>query len=325
MTDANIQFKDGATETKYQKAYGTGTDIDPHYPAIRLGANSGVDVGDIDVLSIAAGDTNIGNVDIVTLPAGNLGAQAKAASLCVNPATDITDAIYIGDIKFGEALPEGTALMGKVGIDQATANANEVVVKSITAGTNAIGKLAANSGVDIGDIDITSIVPGVAATNLGKAEDAGHTSGDTGVMCLAVRQLADAALSGTDLDYEPLQTNAIGHLKVSTKDNGPAWTVTRTYTTSADMTTAAAITVAPTAGQKIYADDILVSAAVAMEYSIQEETSATVFASVFLPASGTIQITLRNGIKAAVADKKLYGKASVAGNVRIAVCYHSEA
>jgi hypothetical protein len=38
------------------------------------------------------------------------------------------------------ALPAGTALIGKVGIDQATANANGVVVKSaIPTGTNTIG------------------------------------------------------------------------------------------------------------------------------------------------------------------------------------------
>lgn len=39
------------------------------------------------------------------------------------------------------ALPAGTNLLGKVGIDQSTANANEVVVKSITAGNNNIGNV----------------------------------------------------------------------------------------------------------------------------------------------------------------------------------------
>lgn len=34
----------------------------------KLAANSGVDIGDVDILSIAAGDNNIGNVDIITLP-----------------------------------------------------------------------------------------------------------------------------------------------------------------------------------------------------------------------------------------------------------------
>lgn len=58
------------------------------------------------------------------------GDQTKASSLSVTPATDIADGRYIGDIKFGEELPAGTQILGKVGIDQATANANEVVVKT---------------------------------------------------------------------------------------------------------------------------------------------------------------------------------------------------
>jgi hypothetical protein len=35
----------------------------------------------------------------------NVGDQAKAASISVTPATDITDGRYIGDIKFGESAP----------------------------------------------------------------------------------------------------------------------------------------------------------------------------------------------------------------------------
>jgi len=61
------------------------------------------------------------------------------------------------------------------------------VVASLPAGSAAIGKLAANSGVDIGDVDVTSIVPGTGATNLGKAEDAVHGSGDTGVMAICYK------------------------------------------------------------------------------------------------------------------------------------------
>lgn len=109
------------------------------------------------------------------------------------------------------------------------------------------------------------------------------------------------------------------------KDNGPAQTLTQTYTTSADMSTAAAITAAPSAGLKIVATDILISAAVAMEFSIQMETSATVLASVFIPANGIAQLTLRGCLKGDTADKKLYGKASVAGNVRVTTIYYSEA
>lgn len=111
----------------------------------------------------------------------------------------------------------------------------------------------------------------------------------------------------------------------STTDSGPAWTVVRTYTTSADMTTAAEITAAPTSGQKIVADDILVSTDTEMLFTVQMETSANALHSLRLPANGTAQITLRDGLKGDAANKKMMGKASVAGNVYITACYHSEA
>lgn len=63
-----------------------------------------------------------------------------------------------------------------------------------------------------GSSDITSVITGTGATNLGKAEDAGHTSGDVGVMSLAVRNDAGTALAGTTLDYIPLTTNSVGGL-----------------------------------------------------------------------------------------------------------------
>src|SRR4051812_31107057 len=61
---------------------------------------------------------------------------------------------------------------------------------ALPAGTNAIGKLAANSGVDIGDVDVLSVanvVPGTGATNLGKAMGSVGGSTDTGVALLGLR------------------------------------------------------------------------------------------------------------------------------------------
>lgn len=102
----------------------------------------------------------------------------------------------------------GAALAGADGdyiplSTDATGNLRTNLVTALPAGTN-----------NIGDVDVLSIVPGTAATNLGKAEDAAHTSGDVGVMALAVRQDATAA-SAADGDYTPLQTNANGELKVA--------------------------------------------------------------------------------------------------------------
>lgn len=78
-------------------------------------------------------------------------------------------------------------------------------------GTDRIQGTAAN-GLEV---DVTRIVPGTGASNLGKAEDAAHTTGDVGVMALTVRQDTAAALGGTDGDYQPAITDASGRLHVN--------------------------------------------------------------------------------------------------------------
>src|SRR5581483_9146543 len=69
----------------------------------------------------------------------------------------------------------------------------------------------------VGTVGVTSVVTGVAATSLGKAEDAAHSSGDVGVMMLAVREASatDLSAGNTDGDYEPLQVDASGRLWVN--------------------------------------------------------------------------------------------------------------
>jgi len=98
----------------------TSASIDGKLPAL-VGGKIPVDA------SVSVDSIDIGDVDITEFPAGNLGQQLKAASLSVAPATDITDATYIGDVKFGEELPAGTQLVGKVGIDQTTPGATNLV------------------------------------------------------------------------------------------------------------------------------------------------------------------------------------------------------
>lgn len=75
-------------------------------------------------------------------------------------------------------------------------------------------------GTPAEDVDVTSVVPGTGATNLGKAEDAAHTSGDVGVMSLAVRNDAGTALAGTTGDYIPLTTDSTGALRALVTGTG---------------------------------------------------------------------------------------------------------
>jgi hypothetical protein len=62
---------------------------------------------------------------------------------------------------------------------------------------------------DIGSIT-TAVVPGTGATNLGKAEDATHTSGDVGIMTMGVRKDTNAQTTNADSDYTPAAFDAYG-------------------------------------------------------------------------------------------------------------------
>lgn len=160
----------------------------------KLVANSGVDIGDVDVTSIVpgVGATNLGkaiqsaqgttDTGVPALVVRNdtladlSGADGDYAPLQVNAS----GALYT-EVKTS-ALPSGAATEAKQDVIETTLNSIEGdtsslagavsgtevqvdVVASLPAGTNAIGKLAANSGVDIGDVDVTSLPSLPAGTN----------------------------------------------------------------------------------------------------------------------------------------------------------------
>lgn len=102
---------------------------------------------------------------------------------------------------------------------------------------------------------ITSVIPGTGATNLGKAEDAAHTSGDVGVMALGVRQNAPAALGGTDGDYVPPIFDALGRMWTMANMSATAIlpsSVSSSYAGTSDL---GVTVVAPESGRntKVYA------------------------------------------------------------------------
>ena len=147
-------------------------------------------IGNVDIASIAAGDNNIGNVDIASaLPAGSntigvvdLGAtdnavlDAIAASLSVLDDWDDSNYANVNINLGGSDAPTGGGgesgalrvtiandSTGVVSVDDGGGaitvdNGGTFAVQStLQAGSATIGKLAANSGVDIGDVDVTSL------------------------------------------------------------------------------------------------------------------------------------------------------------------------
>lgn len=114
-----------------------------------------------------------------------------------------------------------------------TGVATQVTLAAILAALSASG-LGALAVEMINKLDSTldsvTVVPGVGATGLGKAEDAVHSSGDVGVMFLAVRKDTAAALATTDGDYQPPITDSSGRLWVN--NSGVTQPVSGTVTAS---------------------------------------------------------------------------------------------
>ena len=181
-------------------------------------------------LATIAGDTTSmdGNITACNTGAVVLSSGTVTTVSTVTAVTSLDKAVYVDDADWTDNTSSHTLVGGVYQSSPHTVTDGDVspfgvdVNGNIVLGTSAkaIGKLAANTGVDIGDVDVTSIVPGVAATNLGKAEDAGHSTGDVGVMALTVRQDTAANLGDTDADYQPLITDANGRLHVLDENSG---------------------------------------------------------------------------------------------------------
>lgn len=98
--------------------------------------------------SIAAGDNNIGNVDVVTVPSDPFGANADAA------------------VAAGAA---GSIQAKLRRLTQGVEDLKTTIV--LAAGSAAIGKLAANDGVDIGDVTLNNA--SIAVTQSGTWDEVG--------------------------------------------------------------------------------------------------------------------------------------------------------
>lgn len=82
-----------------------------------------------------------------------------------------------------------------------------------TGDANAAPAIDRISSVDYQRVKLTTGAEG-STVALDKAEDSAHSSGDPGIMLLAVRQDTAAALAGTDGDYIPLIVDSTGRLWV---------------------------------------------------------------------------------------------------------------
>src|SRR5262249_6445307 len=133
-----------------------------------------------------------------------------------------------------------------------------VNVAQIAGATTATGHGTASGALRVelptdgtGTIDkiVTSMVPGTSATHLGKAEDAAHTSGDTGVFVLWVANEANSQLPGTDGAYTPIKTDRTGQLFV---DHCPSAAMIRGTATTTGTSDTSLVAASGSASLKTY-------------------------------------------------------------------------
>lgn len=178
--------------------------------------------------TIAAGATNIAKAEDAASADADVGVPAMAIRKATPANTSGTDGDY-------EMLQMSAGRLWT----------SSTIDAALPAGSNAIGKLAANTGVTIGAVEIaaaqtlstvttvgtvstiTNVVHvddnsssltvdnggtfavqatvAAGATNIAKAEDVASADADVGVPAMAIRKATPANTSGTDGDYEMLQ------------------------------------------------------------------------------------------------------------------------
>lgn len=145
---------------------------------------------------------------IVLLDIGGLGVESLFTGAVTGPLTD-------AQLRAVPVPVSGTVATGALTDAQLRASAVPISAANLDVALSTRLKPADTlAGVtSLGSIT-GSVVPGTGASNLGKAEDAGHTTGDTGVMDLGVRvdvpNLPTAAPSSTNTDYTAKAVDAYG-------------------------------------------------------------------------------------------------------------------
>lgn len=182
----------------------TSTKIDTALPAGtnaigKLAANDGVDIGDVTVNN-ASGASAVNIQD-----GGNSITVDGSVTVTQATGTNLHTVIDSGTTTVTQATGTNLHTVVDSGVIT-TVGAITSITNALPTGTNSIG--------DIRSIT-TSVTPGTAATNLGKAEDAPHTTGDVGVMTLGVRNDTGVALANSDQDYVPHTMNSQGGMWVA--------------------------------------------------------------------------------------------------------------
>ncbi len=246
-------------------------------------------------------------VQVSQATAASLNMTEASAASALTALQLIDDTVYTDDTStHATGTSKGLLMMAAATPTDTAVNANDIgavgmtvnrelfvsLTTALPAGTNGIGKLTANAGVTIGAVEIaaaqtlstvttvttltgtTTLTPGTGATNLGKAEDAGHTSADVGVYTLGVRvDTPNVALTNTDADYSSFGTNKLGSIRTAALEDDLATAATKhvkKYYTNAGAVTDGIIW-SPAAGARWFATMIAINVSAAATVTLEDD------------------------------------------------------
>lgn len=243
----------------------------------KLAANSGVDIGDVTLNAgtaefgkLAAGVAEIGNVK----NSGTFVTQVNGDALTSLQLID--DVVHVDDAGFTLGTSKGVMTMGFAGTQ--SVNANDAAALACTTGGFLKVIAQTNSGVDIGDVDVTTIT-GVTMSNAGMqiTGDEAHDAPDAGnpvkIGGKAVNFDGTAPVTPVaENDRTNALTDAHGALLIR-GDQPYRWQATDNQSSAQTNT---ALQGAPGASLSLYITDMIISnGAVAGNVKIVEDTGGS--------------------------------------------------
>lgn len=281
---ANIDTRTEATNGNHRQVVVLG---DPSTNAgvapVDAAAGLKVDLGADNDVVVTAAATSIGKAE----DAASAGADVGVPAMAVQKATPADTAGTDGDYEMLQM--KGGRLWVSAVLDTA-----------LPAGTNAIGKLAANSGVDIGDVDVTSaIITGGAV-----AHDAADSGNPIKVGAKASATLSDDTMVA-NADRTDLTSDLDGAVIV--RNSRPLGDVISERVSNTDGNSTAFSNFGATASTRnvITGYSVYNASATAGYLDFRDGTGGSVLWTVPLPATGGANFAIPDGIFRTTANTAL--------------------
>lgn len=212
---ANETFLDASGSTKYRKSTGAGNSGDPavtHVNVDSLPASTNT----LEVVGDTAHDAAVSGNPVLIAGYGSAASPSdvSADGDTTRIWTTVKGAVHVADA--GGSLTVDNAHLTSLGGAISGTEVQVDIVGSLPAGTATIGKLAANSGVDIGDVDVTSCALPTGAATAAKQPALG-TAGTASSDVITVQGIA--SMTALKVDGSAVTQPVSGTVDLGATDN----------------------------------------------------------------------------------------------------------